>query len=54
MILALLVAAFVFFLLGAFLYPSAPAILWYRRPNWISLGLACWVLTEVIAHWPPR
>jgi hypothetical protein len=53
MILALLVAAFVFFLLGAFLYPSPQSgIVWYRRPDWISLGLACWVLTELIAKWP--
>ena len=53
MILALLIAAFVCFLAGASFYSSpVPMTAWYRRPNWISLGLACWVLTEIITRWP--
>jgi hypothetical protein len=41
-ILLLLVAAFLAFVVDAV----------RTRGSLIAIGLACWVLTEVIAHWP--
>lgn len=48
----LLAFAFVFFVLGTFAYPAPPNTPWYGRFNLTSAGLACWVLTEIVAHWP--
>lgn len=48
----LLVFAFVFFAIGAFLGPApATPSPWYSRLNLLSLGLACWVLAELLTHW---
>jgi hypothetical protein len=49
MILILLVFAFVFFCIGTFYGPNAPApATWYGRFNVVSAGLAAWVLTEIL------
>ena len=49
----LLAFAFVFFVLGAFLYPPPnPPGTWWGRFNPVSAGLACWVLTELLHNWP--
>lgn len=47
----LLVFAFVFFFLGTFFFgPGAPANPWYGRFNFVSAGLAAWVLAELIGR----
>jgi uncharacterized membrane protein len=50
----LLAFAFVFFVLGTFLNPNPAGVSspWWGRFNPISAGLACWVLTELLGHWP--
>lgn len=45
LILLLLVAAFAAF--AAFVVDAVRT-----RGSLIAIGLACWVLTEVITHWP--
>jgi hypothetical protein len=54
MVTILLAFAFVFFVLGTFVgAPAGPAPApWYGRFNLISAGLACWVFTEILGHWP--
>jgi hypothetical protein len=52
MITILLAFAFVFFVLGSFFYPAAQPGPWWGRFNPVSAGLACWVLTELLGHWP--
>jgi hypothetical protein len=52
MISTLLAFAFLFFALGTFAFPSATPGPWYGRFNVVSAGLACWVLTEILGHWP--
>jgi hypothetical protein len=46
--LILLLAGFILFVLATIGVP-APA-----RCNWVPAGLACWVLTALIAAWPGR
>jgi hypothetical protein len=48
--LILLVFAFVFFCIGAFLGPGPNPGPWWGRFNVVSAGLACWVLTELLGH----
>lgn len=48
----LLAFAFVFFVLGSFFYPQQQPGPWWGRFNPVSAGLACWVFTEILTHWP--
>jgi hypothetical protein len=54
MITILLAFAFTFFFLGTFAFtPSNPPNTpWYGRFNLVSAGLALWVLTDLLGHWP--
>lgn len=48
----LLVFAFVFFCIGTFWggpYPANPPAPWYGRFSFVSAGLACWVLSVLLA-----
>jgi hypothetical protein len=45
--LILLVFAFVFFVLAGFSVPPATG-----RFNLIGLGLACWVMADMVGKWP--
>lgn len=47
----LLVFAFVFFVIGI-VVPGAPTGTWYGRFSFMSAGLACWMLSLLLAgHW---
>jgi hypothetical protein len=48
----LLAFAFVFFVIGTFLGSVPAPAPWYSRFNFVSAGLACWVLTDLLGHWP--
>jgi hypothetical protein len=48
----LLAFAFVFFAIGTFRGSQPPTALWYSRFNFVSAGLAAWVLSEFLSHWP--
>jgi len=50
MALVLLVFAFVFFVIGIFRTnrPLQPGGAWYWGFNWVSAGLAAWVLTLLV------
>jgi hypothetical protein len=53
MITILLAFAFVFFVIGAFWgYPGASNGPFWGRFDPVSAGLAFWVLTEILGHWP--
>ncbi len=47
----LLVFAFVFFVIGTFFgsVPNDPPASWYGRFNFVSAGLAAWVLSILLA-----
>ena len=46
----LLVFAFVLFVIGVFARQNPPNTPWYGRFNFISAGLAFWVLVEIMVR----
>jgi hypothetical protein len=44
----LLVFAFVFFCISTFMVEVQPGVVWYRRFSFVSAGLACWVLVDIL------